>query len=329
MGLLAGLSPIPESYAGPRAWWPLDAAVHAITLEGDLRGEEMLAAAHIDWSVEKRPVFFPTGVPLEAVRIPGFVAVVRQSDDACLGLVSPSYHVFQNREMVQVTDAVLDEGGAHYHTAGSLYGGQLVWTLAKFDKTIHVKGDGSPIEDYLLALTGHDGRHQLTFVNTNLRVWCGNTASAALRGASNRIGLRHTPGMGARIGEIRSALDLHFRYADTLESFLNDLADRRMTLEEVRSFTEALIPQSPDVERSLRTEQKRHLLVDVFEHSPNLQDLPLTGYRAYQATVEWADHALPYGDSRRFAGADRRAAAIIEGGADELKSRAAALLSQA
>ncbi len=277
----------------------------------------------------KRPVFYPTSAPLEAVKIPGFVAVVRQSDDACLGLVSPSYHVFQNAEMVKVTDAVLDEGGAHYHTAGSLYGGQLVWTLAKFDKTIHVKGDGSPIEDYLLALTGHDGRHQLTFVNTNVRVWCGNTASAALRAASNRIGLRHTPGMGARIGEIRSALDLHFRYAETLQSFLNDLADRRMTLEEVCAFSEVLIPQSPDVEHSLRTEQKRRLLVDVFEHSPNLQDLPFTAYRAYEAVVEWADHALPYGDSRRFLGADRRAAAIIEGGADELKSRAAALLSEA
>lgn len=277
----------------------------------------------------KRPVFYPTSAPLEAVKIPGFVAVVRQSDDACLGLVSPSYHVFQNAEMVKVTDAVLDKGGAHYHTAGSLYGGQLVWTLAKFDKTIHVKGDGSPIEDYLLALTGHDGRHQLTFVNTNVRVWCGNTASAALRAASNRIGLRHTPGMGARIGEIRSALDLHFRYAETLQSFLNDLADRRMTLEEVCAFSEVLIPQSPDVEHSLRTEQKRRLLVDVFEHSPNLQDLPFTAYRAYEAVVEWADHALPYGDSRRFLGADRRAAAIIEGGADELKSRAAALLSEA
>ena len=164
MGLIAGLSPIPETYAGPRAWWPLDEAVHAVTLERDLRGDEMLAAAHVDWDVEKRPVFFPTSVPLEAVKIPGFVAVVRGSDDACLGLVSPSYHLFQNREMVKVTDTVLDEGGAHYHTAGSLYGGQIVWTLAKFEKTIHVKGDGSPIEDYLLALTGHDGRHQLTFV---------------------------------------------------------------------------------------------------------------------------------------------------------------------
>jgi phage/plasmid-like protein (TIGR03299 family) len=329
MGLIAGLSPIPESYAGPRAWWPLDEAVHAVTLDRDMRGDEMLAAAHIAWEVEKRPVFFPTSVPLEAVKIPGFVAVVRGSDDACLGLVSPSYHLFQNRDLVKVTDAVLDEGGAHYHTAGSLYGGQIVWTLAKFDKTIHVKGDGSPIEDYLLALTGHDGRHQLTFVNTNVRVWCGNTASAALRGASNRIGLRHTPGMGARIGEIRTALDLHFRYADTLESFLNDLAGRRMTLEEVCAYTEVLIPPPPDVERSLRTDQKRHLLVDVFRNSPNLHDLPFSAYRAYQATVEWADHAVPYRDSSRFAGADRRAAAIIEGGADDLKSRAAALLSKA
>ena len=76
-------------------------------------------------------------------------------------------------------------------------------------------------------------------------------------------------------------------------------------------------------------DQKRHLLVDVFRNSPNLQDLPFTAYRAYQATVEWVDHALPYRDSSRFAGADRRAAAIIEGGADELKSRAAALLSKA
>jgi len=62
MGLIAGLIPIPETYAGPRAWWPLDTAVHAVTLERDLRGDEMLAAAHIDWDVEKRPVFYPTDV---------------------------------------------------------------------------------------------------------------------------------------------------------------------------------------------------------------------------------------------------------------------------
>jgi hypothetical protein len=76
MGLIGGLSPIPESYAGPRTWWPLDAAVHAVTLERDLRGDKMLAAAHLAWDVEKRPVFYPTGVPLEAAKIPRFVALV-------------------------------------------------------------------------------------------------------------------------------------------------------------------------------------------------------------------------------------------------------------
>jgi hypothetical protein len=78
-----------------------------------------------------------------------------------------------------------------------------------------------------------------------------------------------------------------------LESFLKDLADRRMTLEEVRAFSDVLIPHSPDVERSRRTDQKRHLLVDVFANSTNLQDLPFTAYRAYQATVEWAEPRPP------------------------------------
>ena len=35
--------------------------------------------AHLAWDVEKRPVFYPTSVPLEAVKIPGFVALVRLS----------------------------------------------------------------------------------------------------------------------------------------------------------------------------------------------------------------------------------------------------------
>lgn len=346
MGVIAGESPVPETYFGPAErmpWWDPSRARNAVFLDRDLRGDEVLAAAGLDWTVSKRPQFFGDDpgamnmprldgvepILLNPQRSGRWMANVRDTDNAFLGPVMPGFRVFQNDELRALGDELLGRGGAYYHTGGSLYDGKIVWLLAKFDKAIHVKGDGSPIEDYLALINGHDGRHGCTAASTMTRIWCGNTCEQALKGSPDKITLRHTSGMDGRTEQIRRVLDLHVQHRENLETFLNSLADRPMTIDEVRAYTVALIPENPTVKNPIRTQAKRDLIADLFTNSPTLDGVPQTAYRAYQATVEAADQYMRYPDTKLAKAADRLATAVIEGPAYALKTAAVRLLATA
>jgi len=335
MGILEG-SPVPETYAGPVAnqpWWGTHPG--ATFLPENLTGTDMMVAGGIDWLVSKRRLF-PEGLDGEVLpnAEENWVAVHRDTDNAFLGMVTPSYHTFQNGEMVEMTDKVLGMTGAHYHTAGSLYGGKLVWVLAEFDGEYHIKGDGSPHRNYLLGITGHTGRHALTFVATPVRVWCGNTAAAAVDGANARINLRHTSGMGERVAEVQKALDLHVKYVDTYEAAMNRLAVRDFDAKEFRALAEVLTPVTlndgakPEViaRRIAKAEAKRDAMTNLFIASPTLDGVSNSAYRALQAVIEYVDHYDLPADTTKASGNDRQATSLYDGDGYDLKSRAAALL---
>lgn len=335
MGIIADASPIPESYAGPRTVWWDPSGVDATFVEADMTADEALVKGGLDWTVSKRPLQYASTddrpeVAYSEVAVPGWVAVARDTDDAFMGMVTPSYHEYQNRSLSEAVQDVLDQSGkANVHTIGSLYGGRIVFIAAKFDKDLHVRGDEHPIEDYLVASTGHDGRHALRFDSTPVRPICGNTLLAAQEASSGHINIRHTSGMGNRTKEIRAALDIHFKHIERLELTLNDLVKRPMSIDAVKAYTVALLPANPDVERAFRTEAERDAIVALYDQSPNLQSVPESAYRAFQATVEYLDQGKAFRDTKRMPGADRRALAILEGGSYALKSRSLALLVKA
>lgn len=332
MGILEG-SPVPETYAGPKAWWEVHPG--AVIVDHDMTADEALVKGGIDWTVSKRRLFPETLDALAGDKpLTEWVAITRDTDDRFLGMVTPSYHLFQNHEMAAMMQQVLEQGGANINTCGSLYDGKLVWMLARFDHDFTVKGDGSPTHDYFLALTGHTGRHALTFVETPVRVWCGNTAAMAIDGATARINLRHTSGMGARVEDVKRALDLRVKYRDTYEAAMNHLATRPFSPQEMRSLAETLFPvnlsDKPDEKvakaRVEAAEAKRTGLTDLYATSATLEGVGFTAYRALQAVIEYVDHRVEYRSTKRASALDRGAEGLIDGAGFDLKSKAAALL---
>jgi phage/plasmid-like protein (TIGR03299 family) len=317
-----------ETYAGPQAWWEgISPTVRErVILDKNLTGKEMLEAASIDWTVSKQPLFV-TGE--HAVKVPFYMAVQRDSDGAVLGVVRDTYQTINNEALAELGDAIRDNGGADWHTAGSLFEGRVVWMLAKLDKDIYIRGDESPIEDYLLLTTGHDGRHAVTAHQTPMRVVCANTLTAAIGASKTSYSMKHTANVQVRIEEARKALDIHFKYVQSMEDFLNSLADKPMTFDEVTRFTEVLLPANPQSEHPYKTEAAREGILALYRNSQTLVGVPDTAYRAYQAVAEYTDHVQKYGDTKKSKGEDRRALSIIEGPALAVKSRAARLLVKA
>lgn len=320
-----------ETYAGTgdTPWWA--------DMSPTARSMRVLPGASVDlgtlqreadllWAVSKQPAFV-TGE--HARRIPGWNAVQRATDGSVFGMVKDTYHLFQNDEGFAFAQAVLGEADAQGLTAGSLFGGAQVWVLVKLDGTIWVRGDGSPLDNYLLATWGHDGRHALTLADTTVRVVCSNTQTAALKGARAKYTIRHTPGMSGKVEQARKALDIHSAYVQQLTAVLNDLAARPMTLAEVTKFTEVLLPKNPDVDKAYRTMAERDGIVALWQNSASIVDLPETAYRTFQAVTEYLDHGKVVRATKTATADDRRAASIIDGPAYAVKSRALALLVKA
>jgi len=68
-----------------------------------------------------------------------------------LGVVGDSYVPIQNSECFGFLDAVVDDEGLRYHTAGALGRGERIWLLAKLPDTIRVK-HSDDITEQLLQL---------------------------------------------------------------------------------------------------------------------------------------------------------------------------------
>lgn len=80
--------------------------------------KDALRLAGLDWKVYQREVYTDSGIKIE-----GYHANVRNTDNKVLGVVTERYKIVQNEEAFSFTDALLEEG-VRYETAGSLQEGK-------------------------------------------------------------------------------------------------------------------------------------------------------------------------------------------------------------
>ena len=99
-----------------------------------------------------------------------------------LGVVGRGYTPIQNEEHAALLDALVDESGAHFETAGSLRGGRQVFLTMKLPTTMQI-GGVDPVDLYLIAFNSHDG-----------------TSALPAAGVPGPGGVREHPGGGDRPG---------------------------------------------------------------------------------------------------------------------------------
>lgn len=162
------------------------------------------------------------------------MATVREDNGHILGCVGRDYAVVQNTDSMAFFNHILNgdvssnNERAAISTAGTLDGGGRFYLTAKMSSDLHIQGDNSPIDDYLLLTNSHDGSGSVTVLFTPVRVVCRNTLNLALRTAKNKLVYRHTSRVNERMdltNEInfkRAAEVLHF-HEDYKKAFLEDL----------------------------------------------------------------------------------------------------------
>lgn len=295
--------------------------------------QAMEHAALGGWNVRKEPlqavVIGADGV--DTIPVPGKFATVRTHPETgrpeALGVVGDQYQVIQNEEHCGLLDALVDESGAHFETAGSLRGGRSVFLTMKLPQTMQVGGIDA-VDTYIAALNSHDGTSAFRLLVTPVRIVCANTQAAAIKRARSTFSIQHSSGARGRIDEARKALGLTFRYVEAFQAEAERMINETMAEAEFVALTRTLFPVTDNATARIKgNAAKRELdLVQLFTGSDTNAAIRGTRWAAYQAVTEWTDHYAPA--PKGSDAATVRAERVVAGGpVTELKNRAFDLLT--
>jgi len=211
--------------------------------EEALTSAEAIVEAELDWEVELRGMYTDEvfmGGRTKIMEVPDAYATVRNSDNKVLGVVGNRYTPIQNIECFDFLDTVLDDSSASYETAGSLYGGKIVWMLVNLGKDI-VVGEDKTVP-YLLLTNSHDGSTAIKGMTTPIRVVCANTLSLALKNNVTSFGFRHTNNVHQKIDQARKLLDINYKYVDNFQLEVEKLVDQQVTRDRFEEIIDATFP---------------------------------------------------------------------------------------
>jgi len=233
------------AWTGEKPWHGLGTEV-----KGLMDTREAMRKASLDWTVAKVPLatapyvggLFDKPIP-GGLYVPDYYATVREDTNEVLGVVGTQYSVFQNWQMFDFIDALLQEKCSVVEVCGSLRRGKLVWALLKLPGHIRVNKTDDISLKYLLLTNSHDGSTSFRVLFTLVRVVCWNTLSAALeRGERQGVHIRHTRNMQDKVDEARRVLGLANEQYDRMGHVVDRLAKYRPGTVKVKKFLEDLLP---------------------------------------------------------------------------------------
>lgn len=294
--------------------------------------DEALEQGGLLWDVVKKPLLVDHGADGQNF-LDDWVATVRSSDGKPLGAVKPNYTPISNRELAEFQAAVIDvlgKGERLIESAGSLFGGKVVWFLTHIPKDIDL-GDGGKISTYQVIAASHNATLPVILKNTPTRVECWNTLDASVKGAGNTYRFKHTQDWKTRVLQAQEALDLTFKYLGAFEKQARSLMATRMTYKDLLAFTEVLFPSTadPDGDKVPTRTQNRREGVLAMLHADNLANVKSTGWGAYNAVAEFVDHHGTFRETDGGSREDNRALSILSGQASLVKDQALKILLEA
>ena len=212
--------------------------------EGALTSSEAIEKAGLDWTVSIRGLATfqednNTDVS-SLIDVPDHYATVRDTDNTVLGVVGNRYTPIQNIECFDFLDTVLDDSEAKYETAGSLYGGKIVWMLINLGKDVVVGEDRTV--PYLLLTNSHDGSTAIKGMTTPIRVVCANTLSLALKDNVTSFGFRHTNNVHNKITQARKLLEINYKYIDNFQEEVEKLIEQHVERDDYFKILDETFP---------------------------------------------------------------------------------------
>lgn len=284
--------------------------------EPGVNADRAIRLAGLDWEVRTEQLMH------KGVEIPNKKVIVRDSFEGGpptpsgkvdgimpLGVVSNRYQPFQNKELFEFGDAIVQaHGGAHWYTAGGLRGGRNVWGLIDLGQ-VSLRAD-EDIARYVAIMNSHDGTGAIHAIVTNVRIVCQNTWTWALDGAPRKISVRHTGDVATKISEAQRVLGIASERIHAELKDAENLLACPFGQNDFKKMIEVIVPIDDDAtDRSKKMQQsKREQLWLGYKISDNVENIRDTKYGALQSVLETSDHVLSRGKN-----AESRLMSVFDG----------------
>jgi len=281
------------AYAGEVPWHGLGVRVPA-----DLHPTQMLEKAGLDWTVRKVPAY--ADVAGERVAV-GRSALVRNSDDSILDVVSDDWNVLQNHEAFEFFHDFVANGDMEMHTAGSLRDGQLVWALAKVNDGFELfKGD--QVDSYLLFSNPHRYGWSIDVRFTPIRVVCNNTLTLSLNTSSkNFVKVSHRRQFDGDM--VKETLGVAKEKLVMYREMAEFLGGRRYTGPKLVEYFKKVFPVAGGPEKKKEMSISASKALDVVHTQPGANFAEGSWWSAFNAVTYMVDHKLGRSQDNRLTSA--------------------------
>lgn len=249
----------------------------------DLTPEQMLEAAGLDWSVDKKPLY----VKIENKDIPcDDYALVRSDDNKILDVISKDWEPLQNAEAFGFFHEFIMAGNMKMDTAGSLKGGKIVWGLAKIDHSFELFG-GDQVENYLLFTNPHQYGKSIDIRITTIRTVCWNTLTLATQNNVDKmVRINHRRKFNA--DEVKETLGLAHEKFDTYKEMAQFLGSKRAKPEMVDEYLSSLFPSSKEGKLS----RPAQTILDIIPQQPGAEYAEGSWWSVFNGVTFATDHIL-------------------------------------
>lgn len=194
---------------------------------------EAIQECGADYKVIKKPIYYDDDNG-ERQQIDSHCITAIDGGEGYLGVVGTNYGIVQNEKAFEFIN-ILTSGELYakekpvIETAGILNNGAQMFVTAKIPTKFRIDGDDAEgIDDYLCFTNSHNGSSGVMAYFTPIRVVCENTLNASIRGAINKLSLKHTSRVNERLDFTNSenmqfALRVMNAHNKFKEAFVEDL----------------------------------------------------------------------------------------------------------
>lgn len=209
---------------------------------------QMMKAAGLDWTVEKRANLIETASGLKKT---GSYSLIRSSDEHVLTQVGEGWTPVQNSEAFDFFHEFCAAGQMDMHTAGSLKNGRYVWALAKVGSDFELF-NGDKIEGYLLFSNPHQFGKAIDVKFTPIRVVCNNTLTLSLNTDSqHQVRLTHRGQFDPEM--VKNTLGIASQQMNQYRETAEVLGSKQMTDKKFKEFLGKVFGESKRNEGMGRT----------------------------------------------------------------------------
>ena len=271
------------AYAGEVPWHGLGTKV-----PHDLTPVQMLEAADLNWTVRKVPLF--ADIAGKQVQT-GAEALVRDTDDKILTIVTDNWNPVQNLEAFEFFNDFIAAGDMEMHTAGSLKDGRMVWALAKLKDSFELFG-GDTVDGYMLFSNPHQFGRSIDVRFTPTRVVCNNTLTLALESNSkNRVSVNHRSVFDG--DAVKQTLGIASDKLAKYKEMAAFLGSKRYNGENVVEYFNRVFPVTSNRKIDIDKQSRAAIrATSVLDTQPGAEYAEGTWWQAFNAVTYLTDHVL-------------------------------------